>query len=177
MHVLEKFQYCPVCGSKHFVEQTEKSKCCESCGFEYFLNPSSAVAAFILNEKGELLVTQRRYDPGKGTLDLPGGFCDIGETVLEALRREVKEETNLEIQDVRYFCSLPNKYRYSGFDVPTLDTFFICQPVDASVLSAADDVKEALWIHLEDIHTEQFGLRSIRQALHDFLQSKAGEMK
>ena len=100
MHVLEKFQYCPVCGSKHFVEQTEKSKRCESCGFEYFLNPSSAVAAFILNEKGELLVTQRRYDPGKGTLDLPGGFCDIGETVLEALRREVKEETNLEIQDV-----------------------------------------------------------------------------
>ena len=96
---------------------------------------------------------------------------------MEALRREVKEETNLEIQDVRYFCSLPNKYRYSGFDVPTLDTFFICQPVDASVLSAADDVKEALWIPLEDIHTEQFGLRSIRQALHDFLQSKAGEMK
>lgn len=176
MHVLEKFRYCPVCGSKHFVEQTEKSKRCESCGFEYFLNPSSAVAAFILNEKGELLVTQRRYDPGKGTLDLPGGFCDIGETVLEALRREVKEETNLEIQDIRYFCSLPNKYRYSGFDVPTLDTFFICQPVDASILSAADDVKEALWIPLEEIHTEQFGLRSIRQALHDFLQSKAGEM-
>lgn len=109
MHVLEKFQYCPVCGSKHFVEQTEKSKRCESCGFEYFLNPSSAVAAFILNEKGELLVTQRRYDPGKGTLDLPGGFCDIGETVLEALRREVKEETNLEIQDVRYFCCEHNQ--------------------------------------------------------------------
>ena len=52
MHVLEKFQYCPVCGSKHFVEQNEKSKRCESCGFEYFLNPSSAVAAFILNDKG-----------------------------------------------------------------------------------------------------------------------------
>ena len=36
--------------------------------------------------------------------------------------------------------------------------FFICQPVDASILSAADDVKEALWIPLEEIHTEQFGL-------------------
>jgi len=33
MHVLEKFQYCPVCGSKHFVEQNEKSKRCEVCGF------------------------------------------------------------------------------------------------------------------------------------------------
>ena len=85
MHVLDKFRYCPVCGSKHFVEQNEKSKRCESCGFEYFLNPSSAVAAFILNEQGELLVTRRKFEPGRGTLDLPGGFCDIGETIGEAL--------------------------------------------------------------------------------------------
>ena len=77
MHVLEKFQYCPVCGSKHFVEQTEKSKRCESCGFEYFLNPSSAVAAFILNEKGELLVTQRRYDPGRGLLTFLVAFVTL----------------------------------------------------------------------------------------------------
>ena len=95
MHVLDKFRYCPVCGSKHFVEQNEKSKRCESCGFEYFLNPSSAVAAFILNEQGELLVTRRKFEPGRGTLDLPGGFCDIGETIGEALIREVREETNL----------------------------------------------------------------------------------
>ena len=56
MHVLEKFKYCPVCGSEHFEEQNAKSKCCENCGFEYYLNPSAAVAAFILNRKGELLV-------------------------------------------------------------------------------------------------------------------------
>ena len=123
MHVLEKFKYCPVCGSKHFVEQSEKSKLCGSCGFEYFLNPSSAVAAFIMNDKGELLVTRRKFDPGRGTLDLPGGFCDIGETIGEALAREVEEETNLIIKEKHYFCSLPNKYRYSDFDIPTLDTF------------------------------------------------------
>ena len=49
----------------------------------------------------------------RGTLDLPGGFCDIGETIGEALIREVKEETNLDIKEKHYFCSLPNKYRYS----------------------------------------------------------------
>jgi len=82
MHVLDKFRYCPVCGSKHFVEQNEKSKRCESCGFEYFLNPSSAVAAFILNEQGDLLVTRRKFEPGRGTLDLPGGIVLIGGTAI-----------------------------------------------------------------------------------------------
>ncbi|MCR5077148.1 MAG: NUDIX domain-containing protein [Prevotella sp.] len=171
-HVLDKFRYCPVCGSKHFVEQNEKSKRCDNCGFEFFLNPSSAVAAFILNDKGELLVTRRKYEPGKGTLDLPGGFCDIGETIGEALTREVKEETNLTIREKQYFRSLPNKYRYSGFDIPTLDAFFICKVEDETVLKPADDVEEALWLALEDVHTEQFGLRSIRQALYDFLRMK-----
>ena len=177
MHVLEKFKYCPVCGSKHFVEQSEKSKHCESCGFEYFLNPSSAVAAFIMNDKGELLVTRRKFDPGRGTLDLPGGFCDIGETIGEALAREVEEETNLIIKEKHYFCSLPNKYRYSGFDIPTLDTFFICKVEDEAMLHPADDVAEAVWTPLKDIHTEQFGLRSIRQALHDFLHRHTEHLK
>ena len=177
MHVLEKFKYCPVCGSKHFVEQSEKSKHCESCGFEYFLNPSSAVAAFIVNDKGELLVTRRKFDPGRGTLDLPGGFCDIGETIGEALAREVEEETNLIIKEKHYFCSLPNKYRYSGFDIPTLDTFFIFKVEDEAKLHPADDVAEAVWTPLKDIHTEQFGLRSIRQALHDFLHRHTEYLK
>ena len=177
MHVLDKFCYCPVCGSKHFVEQTEKSKHCEECGFEYFLNPSSAVAAFILNKQGELLVTRRKYEPGRGTLDLPGGFCDIGETIGEALIREIKEETNLTIKEKCYFCSLPNKYRYSEFDIPTLDAFFVCSVEDETLLKAADDVEEALWMPLSDVRTEQFGLRSIRQALHDFLQNRVENLK
>ena len=130
-----------------------------------------------MNDKGELLVTRRKFDPGRGTLDLPGGFCDIGETIEEALAREVEEETNLIIKEKHYFCSLPNKYRYSGFDIPTLDTFFVCKVEDEAKLRPADDVSEAVWTALKDIHTEQFGLRSIRQALHDFLQRHTEYLK
>ena len=110
-------------------------------------------------------------------MDLPGGFCDIGETIGEALAREVEEETNLIIKEKHYFCSLPNKYRYSGFDIPTLDTFFICKVEDEAKLHPADDVAEAVWTPLKDIHTEQFGLRSIRQALHDFLHRHTEYLK
>ncbi len=170
MHALDKFAYCPVCGSKHFEEQDVKSKRCENCGFEYYLNPSSAVAAFILNERGQLLVEKRKNDPGRGTLDLPGGFCDMEETIEEAIAREVKEETGLVLASSRYLFSVPNVYRYSHFNIPTLDAFFLCTVEDASQLKAADDAAEVQWVALSDIHTEQFGLRSIRQALFRFLE-------
>ena len=170
MHLLEKFQYCPACGSRHFDVSTAKSKQCKNCGFEYFLNPSAACAAFILNARGELLVELRKNEPAKGTYDLPGGFSDVDETSQESIRREVKEETGLEVTSTKYLFSLPNKYRYSDMDIPTLDMFYACEVGDTSELKAGDDAADCTWMKLEDIHTEQFGLRSVRQALYQFLE-------
>ena len=170
MHPLEKFEYCPRCGSKHFDRQDEKSKKCDNCGFEYYTNPSAATAAFILNAKGELLVERRGKEPAKGTLDLPGGFTDLNETAEEGIAREIKEETGLDVHQVKYMFSLPNVYRYSGIDIPTLDFFFRCDVDTDATPQASDDASECFWVALKDIHTEQFGLRSIRQALYSFLE-------
>lgn len=175
MHPLEKFRYCPACGSSHFEIQNEKSKRCDNCGFEYFLNPSCAVAAFITDKEGHLLVLRRKQDPGKGMLDLPGGFCDIGETKEEAIRREVKEETGLDVVEAKYLFSEPNKYRYSDFEIPTLDAFYSCKVADTSVVTAMDDAEEYAWIATDDIQTEQFGLRSIRNAIRKYV-SGGGEI-
>lgn len=170
MHPLEKFKYCPICGSKHFEVQDGKSKKCANCGFEYYLNPSASTAAFILNDKNELLVLTRKKDPARGTFDLPGGFADIGETAEQGVAREVKEETGLDVKEAKYLFSYPNVYIYSGFEVKTLDAFFLCHVDDFSTLHADDDAAQAQWIPLKDIHTELFGMRSIRQALYEFIK-------
>lgn len=175
MHLLDKFNYCPECGSKHFEVNDEKSKRCENCGFTYYMNPSAATAAFILNDKGELLVERRGKEPAKGTLDLPGGFADADETAEEGIAREVMEETGLEVESVEYMFSIPNVYRYSELDIHTLDLFFRCTVGGGQMPKAADDAAECQWIDLKDIHTEQFGLRSIRQALYKFLEAETAK--
>ena len=169
-HPLETFQYCPVCGSNHFEVNNFKSKKCRDCGFTYYANPCSATAAFIVNDQHELLVVRRAKEPAKGTLDLPGGFCDMAETVEEGMRREIKEETGLDIHEMEYLFSSPNVYLYSGMGVHTLDMDFLVR-VHGTVptIQAADDAAEALWIPLNEVNPSDFGLTSIRNAVIRFL--------
>ena len=171
MHPLDKFSHCPVCGSANFLINDEKSKRCADCGYVYYLNPSSANAAIVINEHGELLVERRGREPQKGLLDLPGGFADIGETAEQGVIREVQEETGLEVTEARYLFSFPNTYLYSGLVVPTLDLFFRCQVNDLSTLRADDDAAEVLWIPLVQVRAEDFAFESIRHGVAEFLKN------
>ena len=169
MHPLDKFNYCPVCGSNNFIEHNVKSKQCGACGFVYYANPSAATAAFILNSKQELLVVRRGKEPAKGTLDLPGGFVDMDEDAEEGMLREIKEETGLRLQKPQYLFSIPNLYEYSGMTIHTLDLFFRLDVEDDCNATAADDAADAMWLPLNKLDHTQFGLHSISQAVKRFL--------
>ncbi|MDR2840676.1 MAG: NUDIX domain-containing protein [Paludibacter sp.] len=162
------FSYCPKCGSRHFVFNNEKSKCCADCGFVYYLNPSAAVAAFIMNDKGELLVCTRAKEPAKGTFDLPGGFCDFDETAEQALHREINEELGVNIISEKYLFSLPNKYEYCGLTVPTIDLFYLCQIDTPDKIKPSDDVAYAEFMPFDAINSEKFGLISVKNAMEKF---------
>ena len=165
-HPLHVFQYCPHCGSADFSVNDARSKRCGSCGFVYYLNPSASGACFIRDKEERLLVVRRRCEPAKGTLDLPGGFAELDETLEEALQREVKEETGLTLRSFRYLFSLPNRYLFSGFVVHTLDAFFEGEVDSFDEVKVADDAAEAIVLTPDAIRPEQFGLDSIRKALY-----------
>lgn len=171
-HPLEVFHFCPKCGSSEFEIHNALSKHCANCGFTYYQNPRASTAAFILNGKGELLVARRAKDPAKGTLDLPGGFVDNYENAEQGMVREIEEETGLKVEadKVQYMFSIPNIYRYSGMDIHTLDLFFLCRVAEDAEVKAADDAAELTWLPLREVYVERFGLRSIREAVHRFLQ-------
>lgn len=168
-HLLDKFRYCPVCGSDEFLEHTAKSKKCAKCGFEMFMNPSSATAALIVDERGRVLVVRRSMEPAKGTLDLPGGFCDIGETSEEGVKREVMEETGLMVTSVKFLFSLPNTYLYSDLNIPTIDMFYLCTVENTAGAEAHDDAAEAIWVPINELEPEKFGLQSIGKGVAKWL--------
>lgn len=162
------FRCCPGCGSDRVGADSAKSMVCAACGFVYFFNPAAAVAALITNAENELLVTVRAHDPGKGLWDLPGGFVDPGETAEAALRREVREELDLEIDTMRYFSSLPNVYEYKQIRYTTLDLAFVCEVRDFSRLKPMDDVEAVLFMGAEKGKTGTFAFGSIRTFARQF---------
>lgn len=160
-HPLSQFVYCPKCGGK-FVENNESSNKCLNCGFIYYFNPRAAVVAVITNESGDILVCRRAKDPAKGTLDLPGGFTDVCETAEEAVVREVREETGLDVISAEYLFSLPNTYNYSDFEVHTMDLFFKCHVKSFEHIEALDDVAASFFVPKKEIDPSQFGLQSVK---------------
>ena len=172
MHPLAQFKYCPKCGSNRFVENNFKSKRCEDCGFIYYFNSCSSTIALIINEESELLVATRAHEPVKGTLDLPGGFVDMNETGEEAVIREVKEETGLDVEDVKYLFSILNIYVYSGFEVHTIDLVYLCKVSDTRVLKAEDDVANLEFIRISDLNPDLFGLMSVKEVIKKIQKMK-----
>lgn len=171
-HPLEKFKFCPKCGSLKFIVNDFKSKRCEDCNFIYYFNSCASTVALIINDNNELLVATRSQEPAVGTLDLPGGFVDLLETGEEAVIREVKEETNLEVVDVSYLYSITNIYNYSDFDVHTLDLVYLCKVNDDVAIKANDDVAKLEFKKIKDLNPEDFGLLSIKEIVKT-IQQKA----
>lgn len=171
MHPKHFMEHCPKCGEKQFEFQDFGAFECQSCQFQLYINASAAVAVFILNEKGELLLARRKFDPMAGTLDLPGGFVNTMETGEDAVHREIMEELNLTIDKLEYFGSFPNEYVFRGMSYFTLDLAYIGHVSDFTGLQANDDVSEVVFMKpLELDIDKEVGLSSIRQMLKTYQQ-------
>lgn len=100
-------RYCSKCGAP-MERYTEISKVCTACGEEVWPQLQTAAIVLIEHDGKVLLVRARNFrKPFHG---LVAGFVETGESLEECVRREVREETGLEIQNLRYFASQPWPY-------------------------------------------------------------------
>ena len=163
------FKYCPSCGKADIFFVSSKELRCRSCRFSYFHNVAAAVAA-ILEFNGRIVLIRRSREPGKGKLDLPGGFADPGENAEEAIRREVMEELKLDLKAVKYLGSWPNTYEYEGVVYQTCDLFFHSK-IDALPTDCdCTEVAELLLLAPAEVPRDQIAFQSTRMFLARLIQ-------
>lgn len=159
------FHYCPKCKSK-LKEDKANHFLCNNCNFNFYTNPNPAVAVIILNKKRQICLVKRARKPKYGFWDLPGGFIKFGETAEEAARREAKEETGLDLSDLKYLCSFTNEYYYKGTQYYPLDLYFLAV-ADVSKIKSTDEreLSEGRFFNIEDLPVKEIAFESAKRIL------------
>ena len=119
----------------------------EARGIKEFYKPAPYPSIDAIIENGEKIVLIRRgIEPFKGEYSFPGGFVDWGESVEDAVVREVKEETSIDVQPI----AILGVYSEMGRDPrgSTMSVAFVCKFVGGD-LKAGDDAKDPEWVPIE----------------------------
>jgi len=95
----KQYKFCPTCAAElnWKMIETRNYLCCPKCDFVFWNNPKPVTSAVIVKDN-KVLMIKRNRDPLKGYWVLPGGYIDYEEKPEEAVIRETKEETNLDIK-------------------------------------------------------------------------------
>ena len=105
------------------------------------------VGAVITDEQGRLLLIKRGHEPGAGLWSLPGGRIEPGETDAEALVREMREETGLEVEPGPLLGAVR---RPAGND-DVIDIRDYAATVTGGTLIPGDDAADARWVSAADL--------------------------
>lgn len=130
-----------------------------------------AVKAIIVNGSGEYLIIRKSdmEDINPNTFDLPGGRINFGEKLEVALKREVKEETGLNIEIVRvshaWTFTIDDSLQIIGID-------FICRPT-SGVLKISNEHTYMKWMQLSEIEEREDIPDTLRESIRNAEELKA----
>ena len=112
-------------------------------------NPARAVSAAILH-KGRFLLVRRGRAPALGLYAFPGGRVEPGETLEQAVRREVSEETGARLGEVRHVADLD---LVSEHDTKRIEFVLSVHAAtfDGGTIEAGDDADLAGWFTIEEM--------------------------
>lgn len=124
--------------------------------------PQLAVGVFVFDAAGRVLLVKRGRPPAQGQWSVPGGKVEWGESVAAACRREVREETGIEIELgplVTWIERMDDAHHYVILD-------FVAVPRDDQAQpTAGDDAADACWLRETQLHDLPLtaGLREVLQ--------------
>jgi NAD+ diphosphatase len=131
-------KFCGKCGAKTQPKTDERAILCPACNTIYFPKISPAVIVAIISNNKILLVRSSNF-PGSW-YSLIAGYVDVGESLEEALAREVKEEVGLDVKNIRYYKSQP--WPLSG----SMMIGFIAEADENQTVYIDDkEITEAIW--------------------------------
>jgi 8-oxo-dGTP diphosphatase len=105
------------------------------------------VGAVLRDDKGRLLLVKRGHEPGAGLWSLPGGRIEPGETDAEALVREMREETGLEVEP----GPLLGAVRRPAGNGDVIDIRDYAATIIGGTLKPGDDAADARWVSGEEL--------------------------
>jgi ADP-ribose pyrophosphatase YjhB (NUDIX family) len=154
--------FCPRCGGR--MQTLERCGAlrpgCPACGYIHFDNPRVAAVVFVAEGERVLLV-KRNVAPEKGRWALAAGFVELGEPPEAAARREMKEETGLDVVIERMLELSFNA------DDKVIVILYQARAV-GGVLAAADDVEDARWFTRDEL--PELAFESTRRTLKAWLE-------
>lgn len=141
-HRLQRF--CSLCGSETRAESGGNIRCCSSpdCGVDIF--PRVDPAIIVLVSSGEQALLGRQDNWPEGRYSTIAGFVEPGESLEDAVRREVFEETNIQVGDVHYHSSQPWPFPSS------LMLGFTAEAVSRDIELNDGELQDARWFTRED---------------------------
>ena len=153
--------HCGRCGRKMLHSETERAVSCPACGNIVYprINPAVIIG---LTDGDRIVMTRYAARETKGNA-LIAGFCEIGETAEETVKREVMEEVGLEVEDIRYYKSQP-----WGFELDLLMGFYCKVKGSRDIHMDEKELSSAKWIKREDIHSDPNGISLTSQMIHHF---------
>jgi len=131
--------------------------------------PEVSVGGLILNKDGEVLLVRSHKWPGVNKYTMPGGHIEIGETIEEALKREVKEEVGLEVEPIE-FLTFQEAIFSKEFFKPKHFIFldFLCKAKKSDVELDGNELQEYLWVKPKkalSLNIDSFTRKTIKKYL------------
>lgn len=128
---------------------------------KYPTRPWVSSHAVIYNDKNEILLTKRASEPKKEFWFPPGGAIDLGETIVEGVKREILEETCISVKNLQYVDYIDAITRDKDMKVAYHYAVFIfVADYDTGIIVAQDDALDVKWVSEETIRSGKFPIPS-----------------